>query len=98
LPRPALFPCTTLFRSLVDGSWDAVARFEQSVPRLERDLGVRMLVDRAEARPSMLDRVPYAVDAVCLDQPGVVHHLVDFFVAGDRSEEHTSELQSRENL
>ncbi|HEX7029059.1 MAG TPA: ACT domain-containing protein [Gammaproteobacteria bacterium] len=77
---------------LIDGSWDAVARFEQSVPRLERDLGVRMVTDRAESRPPMLDRVPYAVDAVCLDQPGVVHHLVDFFVAGDI---HVAELTTR---
>lgn len=68
---------------LVDGSWDAVARFEQGIPRMERDLGVRLVTGRAETRAPMLDRVPYAVDAVCLDQPGVVHHLVDFFVAGD---------------
>src|SRR5690606_21604301 len=68
---------------LVDGSWDAVARLEQTFPRLERDLGVRLLASRTDARPARLDRIPYAVDAVCLDQPGVVHNLVDFFVAGD---------------
>lgn len=77
---------------LIDGSWDAVARFEQSVGRLERDLGVRLMTDRAEARTPMLDRIPYAVDAVCLDQAGIVHHLVDFFVAGDIS---VAELTTR---
>lgn len=68
---------------LVDGSWDAVARLEQSLQRLERELGLKLLANRAQARPDMLDHIPYAVDAVCLDQPGVLHRLVEFFVAGD---------------
>lgn len=68
---------------LVDGSWDAIARLEQGFSRLERELGLRVVTSRTEPREPRLDRVPYAVDAVCLDQPGILHHLVDFFVAGD---------------
>lgn len=68
---------------LVDGSWDAVARLEQSLQRLERELGLRLIGNRSDARPSMLDHIPYAVDAVCLDQPGVLHRLVEFFVGGE---------------
>ena len=77
---------------LIDGSWDAVARLEHGFARMERDLGVRLLSSRTEARPPMLDRIPYAVDSVCLDQPGIVHHLVDFFVGGDIS---VAELTTR---
>lgn len=68
---------------LVEGPWDAIARLEQSAARLERELGIRLVTDRTEARTPVLDRIPYAVDAVCLDQPGIVHNLVDFFVAAD---------------
>ena len=77
---------------LIDGSWDAVARLEQTFTRLERDLGIRILANRTNARPPMLDHIPYAVDAVCLDQPSIVHHLVDFFVGSDIS---VAELTTR---
>lgn len=68
---------------LAEGPWDAIARLEQSASRLERELGMTITSSRTEARAPLLDRIPYAVDVVCLDQPGVVHHLIDFFVAGD---------------
>ena len=68
---------------LVSGPWDAIARLEQTLPRIERELDVRCTAKRAERQMNAIDRVPYAVDAVCLDQPGVVAALIEFFNSGD---------------
>ncbi|MDX1444033.1 MAG: ACT domain-containing protein [Gammaproteobacteria bacterium] len=77
---------------LVSGSWDSVARLEQALPKMERELGVRCLATRTERQMNEIDRVPYAVDAVCLDQPGVVAAMIDFFNGGDI---HVEELTTR---
>lgn len=68
---------------LAEGAWDAIARLEQALPRIERELDLKITSARSDRRSPALDRVPYAVDVVCLDQAGVIHNLVDFFVAGD---------------
>ncbi|HLU62548.1 MAG TPA: ACT domain-containing protein [Gammaproteobacteria bacterium] len=68
---------------LAEGQWDAIARLEQALPRLERELEMRITSQRTNRKNATLDRIPYAVDVICLDQPGVVHNLVDFFIAGD---------------
>src|SRR5690606_42051575 len=83
-PRPTLFPYTTLFRS-------AHARG----PVEDDDVvGVRPPAElrlRAPARP--LDE-----DDLAAAHARLVPRLRDRVLERDRSEEHTSELQSRENL
>lgn len=74
---------TFSMQMLISGGWDAIARLEQALPKLERELGVRFLSQRTERAASHADRVPYGVDAVCLDQPGVVAALIEFFNSGD---------------
>ncbi len=76
----------------VDGPWDTVARLEQAFPRLERDLKLRIIAKRSEQRQPQPDRLPYAVDAISMDRHGIVHSLLEFFIAGDV---HVTELHSR---
>src|SRR5690606_41878737 len=81
-PTSTLFPYTTLFRS------------EIQIPRAQHD-GVALSrfaeKDAGDQRPGVVvGRVAFAV--VRHREQGVLKH------AGFRSEEHTSELQSRENL
>src|SRR3712207_7410997 len=89
-PRSTLFPYTTLFRS-------HLADVVQHVPAIEHLHRVR----RAERRPARVLGRPVAgddLDARMLLEPrlercgGAVGEQVD------RSEEHTSELQSRQYL
>src|SRR5690606_41459644 len=82
-PRPPLFPYTTLFRSTA------------TVARAVRD-------DPDGARLSVIYR--HALRALAADPLMRAFYTADSQILGDivrrrgRSEEHTSELQSRENL
>src|SRR5690606_41523430 len=82
-PGPALFPYTTLFRSPAVRGRDAAV--EGGVP------------DRLHARPAgrhlPRHRIRRRAGARCDRDDGPDHRR-----RGPRSEEHTSELQSRENL
>src|SRR3712207_7733425 len=85
-PRSTLFPYTTLFRSEADRVGDRRRRVARA-----HDV-VLGLVDRAERREAavLADRAQ-AIAATGED-------LVRVGLVADRSEEHTSELQSRQYL
>src|SRR3712207_8708469 len=91
-PRSTLFPYTTLFRSgsyeLFQGHLDEARRWYREAAALAEHLG-----DRTQAAGSELLALAYAGDPAADD-------LADELLAdvGDRSEEHTSELQSRQYL
>src|SRR3712207_8795566 len=87
-PRSTLFPYTTLFRSLVlvDGDVDRP-------PGAGAADEVEDQLDRAAAEPLL--RLRRQSDGGLLPRAGRVHLLDQL---GERSEEHTSELQSRQYL
>lgn len=66
---------------LVSGNWSAVARLESSLPRLRESLGLNFSLHRTGEHPPTPDHLPYAVDVVCRDRPGIVHQLAEFFTA-----------------
>src|SRR5690606_41357332 len=93
-PSPTLFPYTTLFRSLAQPApGDDVAR--TLVQRLQRPLQRLRLLPP----PIVLLGYPGRVRLVAL-QIGCrgTYHAVLVVLVQARSEDHTSELQSRENL
>src|SRR3712207_7926066 len=91
-PRSTLFPYTTLFRSRRRiGTWSRVT----SAPG-ELAVGGPVRVRRIRAEP--LDLVLLVRLEVALEPVPVRRVLVRALVGEDRSEEHTSELQSRQYL
>src|SRR5690606_41717418 len=97
-PRPTLFPYTTLFRSQALAESSRIARALR-LPLLSADAGpILREADRRQLLGTHLLVVgtnamaAYAVEAAG-GFVGVPDETEDF-----RSEEHTSELQSRENL
>lgn len=64
---------------MLAGTWNAVAKLEAMIPALQKKLGLTMTAQRAEERPAREKRVPYLVDIVALDRPGVVHDVARFF-------------------
>lgn len=66
---------------LLVGSWDAVAKFETAVRRIEREEGIRLLLQRTAAKDTQNAMLPYVVEVVAADKPGILHQLAEFFIA-----------------
>jgi glycine cleavage system transcriptional repressor len=66
---------------LVAGTWHTISRLERDLARFGAADGVAMQFRRTEARKMGKELLPYAVDVVGLDQPGVVHNLSRFFAS-----------------
>ncbi len=63
----------------VTGSWNAVTKVEDSLLSLEAKIGMRIHTQRTTSTPGKLGMLPYAIDVVSLDHPGVVFHLASYF-------------------
>src|SRR2546427_11564540 len=93
-PRSTLFPYTTLFRSSLQGQWQGECHDECTKARLVTEN--REVVDRrCDAFPATLDALRLLPFQDFAPKKRVI-------IGGDlvmqRSEEHTSELQSQSNL
>src|SRR5690606_39793446 len=97
-PRSSLFPYTTLFRSRLLSNTCATASFQGRC-----DIPILGILVASESQLLPLPHRPRAGDIATVCDPfgiptpsGSITRLR--FIRGLRSEEHTSELQSRENL
>ena len=64
---------------LVEGNWNTLTKLEDAVPELEKQLGLTIIAKRTGDRSSGEAVLPYGVEVVALDHPGIVHHLASFF-------------------
>ena len=63
----------------IAGTWDQIAKLETALARLEREDQVGMLVRRTTERTLTGVNLPYAVEVVSADRPGLLHQVNDFF-------------------
>ena len=68
---------------LVEGKWNALAKVENALPELERQLAMTIISKRTGERSTGGNLLPYAVDVISMDHPGIVNNLAGFF--SDRS-------------
>ena len=66
---------------LVSGNWHTLNRLEKGLNKLGGDDSLTFSIRKTGERPGQGDRMPYAVDVVCLDQQGIVFGLANFFAA-----------------
>jgi len=66
---------------LISGNWDAIAKLESALEALQESKGLTIVARRSEQRATASSAMPYAVDAVAVDAPGVLHSLAGFFSA-----------------
>lgn len=64
---------------LLSGTWDSIAKIENILPRLESTLDLTIVSRRTEARKKSVNLMPYAVEVVSMDHPGIVHDIAQFF-------------------
>ncbi|HLT91614.1 MAG TPA: glycine cleavage system protein R [Woeseiaceae bacterium] len=68
---------------LISGNWHTLTRLESELDKLSGEHGLTVTVRKTSARSARTDCMPYAVDVVALDQPGIVFNLASFFSSRD---------------
>lgn len=68
---------------LVSGEAGAIGALADSRAELEQRLGLTLLTRRTTPRASELTLLPYQVEVVAMDHPGIVHDVADFFARHD---------------
>ncbi|MDB4307941.1 glycine cleavage system protein R [Gammaproteobacteria bacterium] len=63
----------------VGGNWNNIAKLENQISGLESRLGLMISSRRTTDKSAAENMLPYGVDVVALDQPGIVHNLARFF-------------------
>lgn len=66
---------------LLSGPWNALSKLESQVQSIGDELGLTIVHRRTRVREPDEPLVPYEVDVVALDHPGIVHSLASFFAA-----------------
>ncbi len=64
---------------MVEGNWNTLTKLEDAVPELEKTLGLTIIAKRTRGKQSNAALLPYGVEVVSMDHPGIVHHLASFF-------------------
>ena len=65
--------------ALATGPWDAIAKLESMIERLARDESMRIIHYRTGPKPLQSNLIPYIVEVVAADKPGILYQLADFF-------------------
>jgi glycine cleavage system transcriptional repressor len=64
---------------LVSGKWNELAKLENCLPALSRRLNLLLNSKRTELPRRRGNLLPYVVEVVALDRPGIVNQLANFF-------------------
>ncbi len=64
---------------MVEGPWNQLARLESQLPELEKKLGLTIIARQTTPVEAADDALPYLVEVVSMDNPGIVHRLANFF-------------------
>jgi len=60
---------------MVEGNWNTISKLEGSIPAIEESLSLTIIAKQTAGRSGVNDTLPYNVEVVALDHPGIVHHL-----------------------
>lgn len=63
----------------VAGTWNALSKLEGQLESAGRELGLSIIHTRTREKARTAAAIPYQVDVVALDHPGIVHSLASFF-------------------
>ena len=64
---------------LINGSEDAVAAMQKQLPSLEERLHLTIIAKTTAPRVAEQHWIPYRVEVVAMDHPGIVHPITEFF-------------------
>lgn len=64
---------------LISGNWHTLTKLEAELEKLTRDRSLEITIKKTGQRGARGDCMPYGVDVVALDQPGIIYSLANFF-------------------
>lgn len=64
---------------MVAGKWNELTKLEDTLATAGEALGLTIACKRTETSKSSTDLMPYSVEVISIDQPGIVHELARFF-------------------
>ena len=65
--------------ALATGSWDAIVKLESLLSRLGSEKQLKIAYYRTGPKPQQSNMLPYLVEVVAADKPGILFQLADFF-------------------
>ena len=65
---------------LISGPWNAIAKLDASLPALQKRLELTIVSKATEPRERRDNTVPYVVDVISMDHPGIVQSVAEFFL------------------
>ncbi|MDH5258553.1 MAG: glycine cleavage system protein R [Gammaproteobacteria bacterium] len=63
---------------LVDGAEDAIKKIKSMLPEMEESLSLTIISKETAISAKTVQRVPYVVEVVAMDNPGIVHEVTEF--------------------
>lgn len=64
---------------MVSGAWNNIAKLEDHLPVVQDKLGLIITGQRTESRQLTQEEIPYNIEVVSLDHPGIVQKITGFF-------------------
>ena len=64
---------------LVSGAWNNIAKLEDNLPAVGEKLGLLINCRRTQLRNLTNEEIPYTIEVVSLDHPGIVQQIAGFF-------------------
>ena len=66
---------------LVAGEQEAIDKLVTMIPNMEQKLGLTIVTKKTEPKPPESHLIPYRIDIVSMDHPGIVHDVADFLAS-----------------
>ncbi len=63
----------------ITGNWSSIAKIESALPALSKRLSVDILFKRQQEEKIDRYYLPYIIEIVAVDQPGIIYEITEFF-------------------
>lgn len=64
---------------LISGAWNNIAKLEDNLPATAEKLGLLLNSRRTQVRDLSREEIPYTIEVISLDHPGIVQQIAGFF-------------------
>ncbi len=63
----------------ISGNWDKLVKLENTLEKLQDSTGLTIVTKRTNGRKNEKNKIPYSIEVISIDHPGIVCQLAEFF-------------------